>query len=100
MTMVKFPTPAELRAERERKAEAEVEAAAQIINEALLKGAQGVDCPWSEPARNVIIARLRDAGWVATYTDNQRDGAWLRIEAAGPGPMDEFYAAGGRTRAP
>ncbi len=96
----KFPTPAELRAERERKADAEVEAAAAKVNAALLSGAGGVDCPWSEPARNVLIARLREAGWVATYSSSQRDGGWLKIEAGGPGPMAEFYEAGGRTRAP
>ena len=94
MTM-KFPTPAELRAERERKAESEVEAAAEVINAALLTGATGVDCPWSEPARNVLIERLRAAGWVASYSSSQRDGGWLKIEAAG---APRSYPPGGGLR--
>lgn len=79
----RFPTPAELREMREAAAAKEVDTATAAIREALVKGDKSVPAPWSEPARDVIVARLREAGWCATYTSSQRDGAWLRIEPAG-----------------
>lgn len=93
MTTKTFPTPAALREMREAAAAKEVDAAMDTITAALLKGDDSVPASWSEPARNVIVARLREAGWCATYTNNQRDGAWLKITAGGPGPMDDYYNA-------
>ncbi len=93
MTTKVFPTPAALREMREAAAAKEVDAAMDTITAALLKGDESVPASWSEPARNVIVARLRETGWCATYTNNQRDGAWLKITAGGPGPMAELYDA-------
>lgn len=92
MTTRKFPTPEEMRSKREDAAEADINAALDTVEKALLAGAKAVTWRWVEEAKLPVERALRDAGWRVQFT-NDRGESLLVVEPNGPGPMAEFYDA-------
>ncbi len=79
--MTKFPTPAELRAQQESAAEAQVTAAMETVERALRDGQYTVSHSWPEPVRRVVTQRLAASGWHAEFGSDQREGAWVTVKA-------------------
>ena len=77
----KFPTPAELRAQQESAAEAQVTAAMDAIERALRDGHHTVSHSWPEPVRRVVTQRLAASGWHAEFHDDQREGQSVTVKA-------------------
>ena len=92
MTTRKFPTPDEVRSKRESAAEADINAALDTVEKALLSGGKAVTWRWSEAAKMPVERALRDAGWRVQFTSDRGE-SLLVVEPGGPGPMDEYCDA-------
>lgn len=90
----KFPTPAELRAQQESDAEAQVTAAMETIERALRNDNHTISHSWPEPVRRVVAQRLAAAGWSAKFGSDQREGAWVTVTAAS-GSRESYPPRGG-----
>jgi len=95
MTTRKFPTPDEVRSKRESAAEADINAALDTVEKALLSGGKAVTWRWGEAAKMPVERALRDAGWRVQFTSDRGE-SLLVVEPGGPGPLGEYYSTQGK----
>ena len=81
MTTKGFPTPAEMRAQQEVDAEAEVAAALGLVERELRAGRSTVSHRWDDAVRRVVTQRLAASGWHAEFHDDQREGQSVTVKA-------------------
>lgn len=93
MTTRRFPTPAELRAQREAEAATKIEATLDAIEKMLRDGLSTMLFSGDDIVRDAVRKRLSASGWLVTFGSGG-EGAWIKVEAAS-GSRDSYPPHGG-----